>query len=68
MLSQWAYQVFGEKAAQWVSEFAFYGTWQNILLRILIVAIPLIVRTGIIVLVIILLIKGIKYLNKKNKE
>lgn len=68
MLSQWVYQVFGENAAQWVSEFAFYGTWQNTLLRILMVAIPLLIRVGLVVLVVILLVKGIKYLNKKNKE
>ena len=68
MIGQWVYQVFGEKAAQWVGEFAFYGTWQNTLLRILIIAIPLIIRVGLLVLVIILLVKGIKYLNKKNKE
>ena len=68
MLSQWVYQVFGENAAQWVSEFAFHGTWQNTLLRILMVAIPLLIRVGLLVLVVILLVKGIKYLNKKNKE
>lgn len=68
MLSQWAYQLFGEKAAEWVMEFANYGSWQNILLRVLMVAIPLLIRVGLLVLIVILLVKGIKYLNKKNKE
>lgn len=67
MIGQWVYETFGPKAAEWVANFAIYGTWQNTMLNILIVLVPLIIRVGIIVLIIILLIKGIKYLSKKNK-
>lgn len=64
MLAELVYKLFGDKGV----EFLFNHLMNPSNMMFGMVVISLLIRVGLLVLVVILLVKGIKYLNKKNKE